>query len=314
MVNEKHENPKTKLLEMLRNTAGELSGETMSRELNISRTAVWKHIAELKEKGYPLSASSRGYSLTEKTDFLYPWEFPGETGRVIYQPEVTSTMDLAKSIQLSAKTKGKLIILAEKQNKGRGRRNRAWVSKPGGLYMTLSLYPDLPMAYGNRVTMQAAAALVKMLREQYRVSASIKWPNDILVEGDKIAGILTEMAGEPDRIQHLNVGIGINIQNRIPKSLERACTLRTLTGAKINRKEFLLAFMNTFNEFSWQPQSGLVTAWKKYSNTIGKTVTIRSPFRDVTGKAIDINEDGSLVLKTRNNTVTTIHNGDLCHE
>jgi BirA family biotin operon repressor/biotin-[acetyl-CoA-carboxylase] ligase len=239
---------KSQILKFLRSSDDFVSGETISAKTGISRVAVWKHIKDLQKKGYDIDASpSHGYKLGDDGDFLYPWEFDELEYCIRHFDTCTSTMEKALELYLKYE-KQKTILIAETQTKGRGRQKRKWVSARGGLYFTLMLKPDLPVFRVREYGFKAAACLTTVLRNTYHLPATSKWPNDVLLDNKKVAGVLVEFGGEINRINYLHLGIGINVNNQSPRISGRALTIKKWTGKEIKRKELLKNFLKEFNK------------------------------------------------------------------
>ena len=182
---------KAQILEILRSRSGVVSGEELSAALGISRASIWKHIHKLQEFGYQILSTSGGYRLVSSPDILFPWEYPGDAANILYFPEVTSTMDIAKD--LARKNCPDLtVVIAGRQTKGRGRLKRRWLSDDGGLYFTMVLRPSISVQWSFRVNFLASLTLARVIREMLQIDAKVKWPNDILVDDLKISGMLSE--------------------------------------------------------------------------------------------------------------------------
>jgi len=199
---------KAEILKLLRAQDDVISGEALSSELGISRVSVWKHIHKLNQAGYGIESGSRGYRLGHSPDTPFPWEFPARESQIHYFDETSSTMEIAKELARKG-CPDFTVVVADRQKKGRGRLKRVWISDAGGLYFTLVLRPRLPIALSARVSFLASLTLAHVLREWCEIDAKVKWPNDILVQERKISGMLTEMEAEADRINFINIGIGI---------------------------------------------------------------------------------------------------------
>jgi BirA family biotin operon repressor/biotin-[acetyl-CoA-carboxylase] ligase len=240
-------NVRAAILQFLQHSEDYVSGEQMSRETGISRVAVWKHIKDLQEKGYAISSTpSKGYRLNEAGDFLFPWELTDLGYPVQYFPSCTSTMDEARVLSLSRKRED-TVLISETQTQGRGREQRRWVSHRGGLYFTVVLHPRMSITKVPSMGYRAAEALASALREAYKIRAAPKWPNDVLAEGKKVAGVLVEFGGETDSIQYLHLGIGVNVNNPPPRTGGHASSLKKLSGRSIQRKEILKRFLQEFS-------------------------------------------------------------------
>lgn len=316
---------KEEILKELLSKKGEfISGQLLSKKLGISRTAVWKHINALRQNGYKIeSVSSKGYKLVETPGLLFPEEiYPllqsEVIGRnIIYRKSISSTSDLAKQIALS-REEG-TVIIAEEQTKGRGRMGRCWVSPPGtGIWMSVILKPAIRPDKAYQMTQAAAVAVVKSIREVTGLEAGIKWPNDIIVNGKKVCGILTEMSAEPDRVSYIVLGIGVNVNTDLkvasPSLVDRATSLKEELGKEVSRKQLLIAILKNIEEvyfkFIKQGSGSIVEDCRKYSVLLGREIKLVQMDKVVRGRAIDIRNDGVLVVETPGGIVEAI-SGDV---
>lgn len=295
---------------MLRAADGFVSSSELCAEAGISRVAVWKHIQKLQELGYEIESGPKGYHLRSSPDCLYPWEFPGRQDRVVYLPETASTMDVAKDLARGG-CPAFTVVVAGRQTRGRGRMRRIWASEEGGLYFTAVLRPRIPILWSSRVNFLVALTLADVLRASYGVDAGVKWPNDILVEGRKLCGMLSEMETEGDEVRFINVGIGLNANNRPPDVEPPAASLRDLLGRAIVRRELLSGFLDELEErMRTEPWETVIPAWKARSVSLQRPVRIVTGRTDVSGTAVDVDENGALLLKQADGRVTTVVYGD----
>jgi len=304
---------KKQILKALRECGGYLSGETLSNQLGTSRVSIWKHIRSLKEDGYVIEASPRGYRLVSSPDLLLPYEFPGLEQRIHYFPEIGSTMDAARELAKKGAGEG-TIVIAEAQTRGRGRLSREWLSPEGGIYFTFVLRPRISPAYAPRINLMASVAVAATIRKLFGLKAELKWPNDVLIEGRKVCGILAEMDAEMDVVNFVNVGIGINANTSIPQFEKTVTSLKDALGREISRKEFLSALLVEINR--QQPllmKADLLEEWKKLSGTLNKYVRILSPGEVIVGRAIDIDTTGALIIRKRNGSLKKALAGDCIH-
>jgi BirA family biotin operon repressor/biotin-[acetyl-CoA-carboxylase] ligase len=306
---------KGRILKALRERSDHLSGETLSGQLGISRVSIWKHIRSLKKDGYVIEASPRGYRLVSSPDLLLPYEFPDPDleQKIHYFPEIGSTMDAARELAKKGAGEG-TIVIAEAQTRGRGRLSREWLSPDGGIYFTLILRPRISPAYAPRINLMAAVAVAITIRKLFGLKAELKWPNDVLIEGKKVCGILAEIDAETDVVNFVNVGIGINANASIPQFEKTATSLKDVLGREISRKEFLSTLLAEIERR--QPllmESDLLEEWKKLSATLNKDVRIMSLGEEVIGQAIDIDATGSLILKSKDGSLRTVLVGDCIH-
>ncbi|MBB6482545.1 biotin--[acetyl-CoA-carboxylase] ligase [Spirochaeta isovalerica] len=294
---------------MLRNSREPLSGERISRELGVSRVAVWKQIQNLIELGYGIESSSAGYALKDEADHLYPWEFPQEKQNYNAFKELDSTMTEARKIALKGCSDFTTVV-AEKQNKGRGRGTKSWDSREGGLYFTWIIKPELPLAYHYIYTIGAVAALSRTVNDLYGVDARAKWPNDLVAPEGKVAGVLSEMECSGEKISWLNLGIGINVNNKLDS--EDRTSLKELSGHSIDRKELLNSFEEQFRRMLSRETPGSIRAmWENRNSTIGQAVRLRSEQEGLlTGRAVGLTKSGSLIVR-KGKIETTALFGDI---
>lgn len=314
-----------KVLEELYNNKGSyVSGEVLRNKFGVSRTAIWKHINALKAEGYNIETASRkGYTLLEMEDKLLPKEIEmllsGKAigHEIIYFDSIGSTNSYAK--KEANKLKDGTVILSEEQTTGRGRRGREWSSPKGtGIWMSLVLKPNIPPTEGVRMTQIAAAAVCKSIRQMTSLDALIKWPNDIVVNGKKICGILTEMAGELNEIRYIVVGIGINVNtSSFSDELKNVATsLLIESNSKIDRKKLVVNILENFETLynAYINGSGFDEALnivKKYSAILGKEIKIVQGNRETIAKAIDIDREGLLLVEMKDGTRELISSGEI---
>jgi BirA family biotin operon repressor/biotin-[acetyl-CoA-carboxylase] ligase len=304
---------KKQILKALRECGGYLSGETLSNQLGTSRVSIWKHIRSLKEDGYVIEASPGGYRLVSSPDLLLPYEFPGLEQRIHYFPEIGSTMDAARELAKKGAGEG-TIVIAEAQTRGRGRLSREWLSPEGGIYFTLILRPRMSPAYAPRINLMVSVAVATMIRKLFGLKAELKWPNDVLIEGRKVCGILAEMDAEMDVVNFVNVGIGINANTSIPQFEKTVTSLKDALGREISRKEFLSALLVEMERQQLLlMKSDLLQEWKKLSVTLNKDVRIVAQGEVIVGRAIDIDTTGALIVKEKDGSLKKAMAGDCIH-
>jgi BirA family biotin operon repressor/biotin-[acetyl-CoA-carboxylase] ligase len=304
---------KGQILNALRECGGYLSGETLSQQLNVSRVSIWKHIHSLRKDGYAIEASPKGYRLVSSPDLLLPCEFPDLEQRIHYFPQIRSTMDAARELAKKGAGEG-TIVIAEAQTRGRGRLSREWLSPEGGIYFTIILRPRISPAYAPRINLMAALAVAATIRKLFGLKAELKWPNDVLVAGKKVCGILAEMDAEMDVVNFVNVGIGINANNSVARFEKTATSLKDALGRGISRKEFLsILIMEIERRQPLLMKADLLKEWKRLSATLNKEVRVMSLGEEVTGQAIDIDATGALILQGRDGSLRTVLVGDCIH-
>ncbi|MBU0697991.1 MAG: biotin--[acetyl-CoA-carboxylase] ligase [Proteobacteria bacterium] len=305
---------KGRILGILRAEKAVVSGEVLSAELSVSRVSVWKHIQKLKEFGYHIESTPKGYRLISDPDALLPWEFPHRESRIHYFDKVSSTMDIARDLARKG-CPGFTVVVAGEQTEGRGRLKRAWLSSSGGLYFTIVLRPQIPPILSARVHLAAAVVLTRTLRRMFAVEAMVKWPNDILVDDGKIAGMLTEMEAESDLVHFVNIGLGINVNND-PTSMEpTASSLKKILGKKISRRGLLSEFMDEFENYMNRGSlDDVIPEWKRYARTLNRHVRIVTDREIHEGIAVDVDDNGALILALADGSTQKVVHGDCFHQ
>jgi BirA family biotin operon repressor/biotin-[acetyl-CoA-carboxylase] ligase len=304
---------KKRILEVLRGRQEPVSGERLSEVLGTSRVSVWKHVRALQALGYGIEATRRGYRLKSTPDALFPWEFGGREDRIHYLEEADSTMTRAAGLARNG-CPPMTVVIAERQTGGRGRLKRTWDSPPGGLYFTLVLRPAVSPLLSARITFYTAAVLVEVLRRRYHIDAMVKWPNDILVGGRKLCGMLSEMEAETDLIAFLNVGVGINANNDTAAHRDIAVSLRELLGRTVSRRALLEDFLETFEGgFSAAASEESVTRWKRHATTLNREVEVATTRETFSGLARDVDENGALIIEMADGSRRRVLFGDCFH-
>ena len=303
---------KAGILAGLRESRGYVSGVRLSKSLGVSRVSIWKHIRDLKRDGYVIPTSSRGYRLVSSPDLLLPWEFPGWEGKIHHFHQVGSTMDVARELARKGAAEGTLVV-AERQTQGRGRLSRQWQSPPGGIYFTIILRPKITPIYAPRLNLMASVAVADTIRELLGMDARLKWPNDVLVGGRKVCGILAEMDAETDSVNFVNVGVGINANSAISQ-LDSATSLKAELGKKISRKEFLASLLAEISrQYALLTGPELLERWKSLSATLNRRVKVTALGEIIEGQAVDIDASGALLVKDKDGMVRTALAGDCVH-
>jgi len=299
-----------------------VSGEDLSKTLGISRTAIWKHIETLREEGYDIAASPHlGYKLISVPDRLteieLKWQLNTDIiGKKIYSyKEIDSTNDAASKLASSGEKEGSVVI-AEYQTKGRGRLGRKWVSPKGkGAYLSIILRPDILPREISVITLLSSLAIAKAIREALDLPSFIKWPNDVLIEGRKICGILTELNGEQDKINFVIIGVGININTKKELLPEGASSLSIEKGKDISRVDFTKTLFKSFDRyykiFNEGKISEIIREYKELSSVLNTDIQVNSHNQLVTGHAIDIDEEGALILRMDSGLHERVLSGDV---
>ncbi|MDR3556846.1 MAG: biotin--[acetyl-CoA-carboxylase] ligase [Syntrophobacteraceae bacterium] len=315
------------ILRLLRQSEGSfVSGSVLAEKVAISRPGVWKHINRLKQMGYEVqSRPRRGYMLVAVPDSLAPGEIVPDlaTGWLAhsyhYLPTIGSTNDYALILAAEGAPHGALVV-AEQQTEGRGRLKREWMSHPNrGIYLSILLRDLLPIRVAPQSSFIGALALVKMLREEFGIAASIKWPNDVLIGGRKVAGILTETQSDQDFTRFIVMGMGINVNHsreemagpfRYP-----ATSIAIETGLAVKRQKVLLGFLHRFEReyerFLGSGFSALLPEIEQYSEMLGKTITVVYGNRQIVGKAAGISAEGALLLLREDGSQEPVWAGDV---
>lgn len=298
-----------KIMTFLKEQEGRyVSGEDLSHELGISRTAVWKHIEQLRQEGYDIEASPHlGYRLIAIPDRLteveLKWQLNTEViGRKIYSYEkVDSTNDTAYNIALQGEKEG-VVVIAESQTQGRGRMGRKWISpKAKGAYISIILRPNILPRELSAVTVFSALAVAKAIREMANLPAFIRWPNDVLINNKKVCGILTEMNGETDKVNFVIIGIGVNINTKKDTLPKEATSLAIELGEELWRLELVKNIFRNLDEYYKVFNSGriddIIKEYKELSMFLGERVQVSYHDSKIEGYAIDVDREGALILR-----------------
>ncbi len=292
----------------------------MATRQGISRAAVWKQIQSLRMKGYEIESSTRkGYRLAGMHDLIdagmicegLRTKWLGKDLRCFN--EVCSTNEIARSI--ARECQSGTVILAETQTRGRGRLSRPWASPPGGIWMSLVLKPKMSLDMAYRINMAVSVAISRTLCALYGLDVGIKWPNDLLIEGRKICGILMEISAEVDRLDWAVVGLGINVNNDVSGfPMEwRSTSLREELGLEVSRIDLIQKLLFQIEEtYQRMHSKDLYEEWRRLSATLGKQVRITSASGDITGEAYDLAEDGALLIR-QENKIKRVLAGDCIH-
>jgi BirA family transcriptional regulator, biotin operon repressor / biotin---[acetyl-CoA-carboxylase] ligase len=304
---------KQKIFSILNRSDGVISGEALSAELGVSRVSIWKHIQGLVQSGVSIVSSPKGYRMASDPDSLVPWAFDAWQDRIHYFQETGSTMDEAVALAREG-CPDHTVVVAERQTHGRGRMQRPWLSFDGGLYFTVVVRPGIPVVQAGLVNLAAAIDMAGLLRSQYQVNACLKWPNDILANEKKICGVLSQMDAEGDMVGHMNIGIGLNVNNAPEPEVPTATSLKVLLGRPLPRREILVAFLDLFEKriLAFDPRA-IIDEWKSNNLTIGRPVrivTVRDVFK---GTAVDVDAHGGLILRLADGTSQTVMHGDCFH-
>ncbi|MFH1349381.1 MAG: biotin--[acetyl-CoA-carboxylase] ligase [Pseudomonadota bacterium] len=319
---------KNQILLYLKEKKGDwVSGEYLSAEIAVTRSAVWKHICKLREEGYLIESSTKkGYLLSKAPQMLNPEEIrEGLDTKVFgkrdifYFKEIDSTNTTAIEVATQGAPEGTLVV-SETQTKGRGRKGRDWFSPlQEGIYMSLILRPNISPIESSRITLLAAVTLAETLLSLTSLEITIKWPNDILVNRRKIAGILIEIRTEMDAINYMVVGLGVNVNTaRFPEDLrEKATSIFLETGRPFPRVRLLREFLRWFEKYYEELRrigfESIIKKWKELSDIIGREIRVEAMDRSYMGTAQDIDNDGVLILMDNQGRFHRIFSGDVTY-
>lgn len=299
-----------------------ISGQTMSLELGMSRTAVWKHIGALRKAGYSIEGSPRkGYRLGRSpvpfngVEVLSRLE-GGLIGRdLFFYPTLESTNSKAYLMAAEGAEEG-TVVVADCQSGGKGRLGRTWHSPPGlNLYASVILKPPIPPQEAQTLTLMAAVAVAEAVAAYSPVRPTVKWPNDILIDSKKAAGILTEMNSETDRVNFVILGVGVNLNMNIPDELLKTATsIREKTGEEVPRAAFASALFSSIEKwykvYLDRGFEQVREAWKGYFEKEGKPVRVRGS-QEVEGICLGIDSQGSLLVRLASGSTERVIAGEL---
>ena len=334
---------KAKILELLREkkelvaagapeTEGYVSGQELCEQFGVSRTAVWKAIGQLKKEGYVIEAvQNRGYRLVDQTEEVYNQADIQSRLKTKWVGQPLLFFDSIDSTNIRAKQEAEqgaesgLLVVADKQTAGRGRRGRGWESPSGiNIYYTLLLKPDFAADCAPMLTLVMALAVAKGIRQMLRrdseeaAKVGIKWPNDIVVDGKKVCGILTEMSMEQSYIQHIVIGVGINVRKQeFPEEIrDRAAAIDEQCGFRISRSQLIADIMEAFEEdyaifLQTHDLKGLRASYTKLLVNQDREVCVLDPKGEYRGIARGINDQGELLVERQDGNIEEVYAGEV---
>ena len=309
---------------------GSVSGTELSQRLGISRAAVWAHIEDLRALGYEVEATPhQGYRLISHPDLLHADDLIARLGKTkvvgrdirVFQ-ETTSTNDVIEKLARDGVKEG-VVVFAESQTKGRGRLGRKWMSPAKkGLWFSILLRPPLRPVEATQLTVAASTALRRAIASQTGLRPEIKWPNDILIKERKVAGILTELNAELDRIKYVILGMGVDVNlnaSDFPPDLRRLATsLKHEAGRAIPRADLAIAILREldidYSRIAAGQFAALADEWETHCTTLGHEVVIRAGSREIRGQAEALGEEGALLVRTEHGHLEPIVGGDVTVE
>lgn len=300
--------------------------EHFVNETGKSQQVIENEFLNLEKEGYIINHSKLGYRLIKTPNLLLPYEikrglktsFIGHD--IHYFNEVDSTNEVAKYLAEEGAEDG-TVVVAEIQNKGKGRRGKTWISPPGGIWMSIVLRPKIPPRNASQITLVTGVVVAKTIKEELNIDVGIKWPNDILIGEKKVCGILTEVNATMDHVNYLVVGIGIDMNvdvPMLPSDLQKGATsLKNELDTEINGallvQKFLLKFENIYNDFKDGKFPEILNEWRAMSSTIGTSVEVRTRGKRVQGYAVGINQEGILVLEMEDGSLRKMISGECLH-
>lgn len=312
---------------MKKNMQSFISGEVLSRELGITRSAIWKRVKALRTQGYIIEASpSKGYRLLSIPDILSSKEIKDSIncsiqiiGREVYVfQEIDSTN--IKGMELGDKGYSEgTIILAETQNMGKGRLGRSWISPKGNIYLSVILRPNILPSQAPLITLMAAVASASALRNAFNIGVYIKWPNDLLINSKKVGGILTEMKSEIDRISYIVLGIGVNVNmdsSLFPPDVRvNATTLKETVGRELPRIEVISVLLKELDKwykiFLNKGSGPVFDEWRRLSPSLGKRIKVMSLNRIIEGIDEGLDDYGGLIVRLDDGKTEKVVSGDV---
>jgi len=319
-----------KILSALRANPDGVSGAQLAAQLAISRAAIWARIEELRRVGFDIEAGPHfGYRLVDEPDALLADDLLARLGATqvvgrdiqVFE-QTTSTNDVAEKLARDGVKEG-AVVFAESQSKGRGRLGRKWLSPTRkGLWFSVLLRPDLHPQETTQLTVISATALRRAIKTIAGLSAEIKWPNDLLLGGKKVAGILTEMSAEMDRVRHVILGIGVDVNQaaaEFPVDLRKIATsLKIEAGGEVSRAGLAVEILR---ELDWDYAricngkfSEVADEWEAACATIGRNVTVHVGDRKFRGHAESLDDDGALLIRTEHGHLERVIGGDVILE
>jgi BirA family biotin operon repressor/biotin-[acetyl-CoA-carboxylase] ligase len=306
---------------------GGVSGAELSHKLGISRAAIWARIEELRQVGYDIEATPHlGYRLVSSPDALHADDLLARLGKTnvigrdirVFE-ETTSTNDVIEKLARDNVKEG-VVVFAESQTKGRGRLGRKWISPARkGLWFSILLRPNLRPQEATQLTVASATALRRAIVKTTGLKPKIKWPNDILIGGKKVSGILTELSAEVDRVKHIILGIGVDVNlgaAEFPPELRKIATsLKIESGKTISRADLAVSILRELDADYARVCGGkfelVADEWEEHCGTIGESVTIHVGDRKLHGRAEALDDDGALLLRTEHGTLERVIGGDV---
>ena len=307
-----------------------LSGQDLSDVLRISRVAVWKHIKKIQELGYNVESKQKlGYKLISNSELLLPWEITSNLKtktigkQAYYFDSIDSTQNQALKMSKDVAYDGTVIVAAE-QTGGKGRDGRKWVSPKGGIWISIILHPKFDISITTLFPIASSLALSLAIEKTFSIKPELKWPNDLTINGKKVAGMLVDVSLESNRIENLVLGVGINFDvntKQIEKSLKGTPNFYGIASLRDENQKvkpiqlvqtFLLELEKIYKALNEKQIKKIISEWTSRSSTIGKNVELNTVDSKIKGKAIKIDDDGALIV-SENNKIHKVIAGDIIH-
>ncbi|MCH1981685.1 biotin--[acetyl-CoA-carboxylase] ligase [Ruminococcus sp. OA3] len=317
---------KSEILKVLRQSSSHVSGQELCERLGVSRTAVWKNIRQLQEEGYQIEAvRNKGYRMVQApADVFNASEIKSRLGEssliqeVLYRAETDSTNTWAKRLAEGGSPSGTLAV-ADRQTQGKGRRGKVWSSPEGtSVYMTLLLRPEILPQYAAPLTLVMGLSVAQALDDTLGLSAGIKWPNDVVVSGKKICGILTEMSAQMDYVDYLVIGTGINVNTQVfPDEIkDMATSAADQLGHIVSRAELAASVIRCFEKnykvyLDSCSLEGLMEAYREKMINYNREVKVMGPGEVFEGVAKGISPSGELLVERKDGSVTAVSGGEV---
>ena len=322
---------KNRLLAYLKENKGSwVSGESLSSQMSVSRSALWKHVRSLKQEGYRIESSpKKGYLFRESPDLLFVEEI-GQglktrwlgKGHIDYYTETDSTNIRARTLVMAGAAEGSIVI-AETQTAGKGRRGRPWFSpREKGIYISVIVRPAIPPVETPKLVLLSSITIAELLRTRMCLKAEIKWPNDVLVNGKKVAGILLEVGTEMDAVDYCIVGLGLNVnipQDSFPDDIKDSATsLLIESGKHVSRvhlvQDYLMLFEQYYERFIDGRGGDIVARWKKLADIVGRRITVDLSGRIYSGNVTDVDDNGALMITDTTGNTHRVFSGDVTYD
>lgn len=277
-----------------------VSGSELADTYGVSRNAVWKHVEALRDRGFEIESTPDGYTLESVPEYgglpvLYHLESSCFVDDVIYHAEVGSTNAVAEELARDGAGEG-IVVLAEHQSGGKGRRGRRWESPGGGIWMSVLLRPHIPPRKASIITLAGSVAVARAL-ERLGLEPQIKWPNDVTINGRKLCGILVEMQADAESIDYAVVGIGVNANTK-PDIDVPVTSVSNELGREINRASLTASILTGLDELL--DSDRVMELWRERSSTLGREVRVETPNDVVSGEAVGVDSSGALRIHTEN--------------